>query len=77
MTSGIAETAWPAPDQRRLQCGPAESGAEGLRVLNREKVDLVSATCGWMKWTVCSCLLKSRNAAGNASNYSYRAWFYS
>ena len=31
----------------------AESGAEGLRVLNR----------GWMKWTVCSCLLKSRKCS--------------
>ena len=41
----------------------AESGAEGLRVLNREKVDLVISDCGWMKWTVCSCLLKSRKCS--------------
>lgn len=41
----------------------AESGAEGLRVLNREKVDLVISDCGWMKWTVCSCLLKFRKCS--------------
>lgn len=41
----------------------AESGAEGLRVLNREKVDLVISDRGWMKWTVCSCLLKSRKCS--------------
>ena len=40
----------------------AESGAEGLRVLNREKVDLVISDLR-MKWTVCSCLLKSRKCS--------------
>ena len=39
----------------------AESGAEGLRVLNREKVDLVISDL--RKWTVCSCLLKSRKCS--------------
>ena len=34
----------------------AESGPEALRVLGREKVDLV------MKWTACSCLARSRRA---------------
>lgn len=29
-----------------------------------------------MKWTVCSYLLNPESAAGNASNYSYCAWFY-
>lgn len=41
----------------------AESGQEGLRVLNREKWIWLSAICAWMKWTACSCLLKSRKCS--------------
>ncbi len=77
MTIRDCETAWPAPDQRRLQRGHGGKCAEGLRVLNREKVDLVISDLRWMKWTVCSCLLKFRKSSLEASNYSYRAWFYS
>ncbi len=42
----------------------AESGAEGLRVLNREKVDLVISDLRMDEMgTVCSCLLKSRKCS--------------
>lgn len=41
----------------------AESGAEGLRVLNREKVDLVISDLRMDEMDGCSCLLKSRKCS--------------
>ena len=56
----------------------AESGVEGLRVLNREKVDLVISDLRMDEMDGMQLFAgNSESAAGNASNYSYRAWFYS
>lgn len=54
----------------------AESGAEGLRVLNREKVDLVISDLRMDEMDGMQLFAEIRKCSWNASNYSYCAWFY-
>ncbi len=45
------------------QVDTAESGQQGLRVLAKSVSTLLSAICEWMKWTACSCSVKSRKCS--------------
>lgn len=56
----------------------AESGAEGLRVLNREKVDLVISDLRMDEMDGMQLFAEIQKVQpGMLANYSYRAWFYS
>lgn len=56
----------------------AESGAEGLRVLNREKVDLVISDLRMDEMDGMQLFAEIQKVQpGMPQNYSYRTWFYS
>lgn len=55
----------------------AESGAEGLRVLNREKVDLVISDLRMDEMDGMQLFAEIQKVQRYAGNHSYRAWFHS